>query len=115
MRQYKTRPDADHRYFIFDGYNNEFYYYATPHARDAEFRCVVDTFMDDFWDEGVEQIVCGEVTHVTVQADRTERPAKIPLDEQGRDGENEWSPGLKYVCDYKAKLLTDQTAARLED
>lgn len=94
-------PDAEHRFFIYDANNAEFYYFATVAERDAYSDTVIRHYLDDSWDETVEQVVAGEISHAVEQIDRQDRPDDSELDENYCDAMGTyWSPEWSYICDY---------------
>jgi len=94
-------PDAEHRFFIYDANNAEFYYFATAAERDQYSDVVVHHYLDDSWDETVEQVVAGEISHAVEQIDRQDRPDDSELDENGCDGAGTyWSPEWSHICNY---------------
>lgn len=96
-----TSPDAGHRFFIYDAQDGEFYYFATAAERDAYSDTVIQAYLDDSWDDSVEQVVAGEVTHAVEQINRQDRPDDSELDENDCDAEGTyWSPEWNHICNY---------------
>ena len=102
MSSYPVRhsPDTEFRFFVFDPNDSEFTYYRTPEDRDKGADQVIQSYLDDGWDEMVQQVVAGEMTHFCGQVGREDRPADSELDAEGNDKEgNHWGE-FKYRCDY---------------
>lgn len=101
MSQRLTSPDAEHRFFIYDAQDGEFYYFKTAAERDAYSDAVIQAYLDDAWDDTVEQVVAGEVTHVIEQVGRQDRPDESELDENNCDSDGVfWSPEWSHICNY---------------
>ncbi|MEE1883381.1 hypothetical protein V0R55_24765 [Pseudomonas soli] len=99
-------PAAAHRFFVFDAMNGDHYYFAAAAERDVYAAHLISTYMDDGWDESVEQVMAGELTHLAQQVNRVERPPADQLDAQGCDAEGRaWQEGWAYYCDYELKSL----------
>lgn len=98
----KHSPDPQHRFFIYCPENAEFYCFATAAERDQYSDTVVQAFLDDGWDDTVERVVAGELTHTCEQIDRHERPPEHEIDEGGNDLDgNFWEEGWSYRCNYE--------------
>lgn len=101
-----SRPDAEHRFFVFDAMNGDHYYFAAPAERDVYAAHLISTYLDDGWDESVEQVMAGELTHLAQQVDRIERPPADQLDGEGYDAEGRhWQPSWSHYCDYALQPL----------
>lgn len=102
MKGFSLYPDASHKFFLYDPQSNDWFYFDTEQNRDAAFDSVKDGFLSDFWDEEVENIVAGIITHTTKQTDRKERPPDEELDADMFDKEGiDWSMDWDYICTYK--------------
>lgn len=99
-------PDADHRFFVFDAQDGDHYYFTSAADRDVYAAYLIGNYLDDGWDESVEQVMAGELTHLVQQVDRVERPPADQLDAQGCDAEGRhWQAGWAFYCDYELKAL----------
>lgn len=99
-------PDAGHRFFIYCPENAEFFCFATAAERDQYSDTVVQAFLDDGWDETVERVVAGELSHTCVQIDRQERPPEHEIDDGGNDLDgNFWAEGWDYRCNYELQPM----------
>lgn len=99
-------PDAEHRFFIYDANNAEFYYFATAAERDQYSDTVIQAYLDDGWDETVAQVMAGELTHSAQQVDRVERPPAEEIDDEGHDEEGRyWDESWEYYCNYQLQPL----------
>lgn len=104
----KYHPDAEYRFFIYDPEGNGFMYFSSVTDRDIYQGRVLDGYLDDGWDDAVEQVVAGEVTHSAQQVNREERPPAEEIDENGCDGEGSyWDESWSYRCNYKLKPIAD--------
>ena len=66
--------------------------------RDKRFESIKDSYLEDVWDEEVENILAGEVTHTTTQINRVEKPE---LNEDGEDKDGTlWPAEWDYMCNY---------------
>lgn len=95
---YKNYPDSEYRYFLYDPQDNDFYYFKTIEERDRYFETLKDSYLDDYWDEEVERIIAGEITHVTARINYRKRPDN--LDEDGCDEEGTNWRDWEYMCNY---------------
>lgn len=115
MSRRLTSLDAEHRFFVYDAQDSEFYYFATAAERDQYSDSVIQAYLDDSWDDTVEQVVAGEVTHAVEQVGRQERPDDSALDENHCDAEGTyWSPEWSHICNY-ALLPLDAPAVSPSD
>lgn len=92
-------PSSTHRFFIYDPQGWGFAYYASAEARDAAKDGIIQSYLDDSWDEEVGQVIAGEVTHVCEKINVEPRPDE--LDENGCDADGtHWPEEWAYKCDY---------------
>lgn len=56
-------PSQEYRFFIYDPAGWGFKYYRSAADRDACSDAIIQAYLDDGWDEEVENVVAGEVTH----------------------------------------------------
>ncbi|MNE18625.1 hypothetical protein D3C80_1116710 [compost metagenome] len=72
---------------------------------------MIDAFLDDFWDENVERVVAGELTHTCAAYGRQERPPEHEIDEGGSDLDGmDWPEGVEYRCNYALEALAEPVA-----
>lgn len=93
-------PSATHRFFIYDPQGNGFCYFATAEARDAAKNNVIQAYLDDDWDEDVEQVVAGELTHTCKKVGIEHRPGAALIDDTGHDAEGTYWGDWAYRCNY---------------
>lgn len=75
LPKHADTPDAEHRFFVYCPENCKFFYFKTTAERDLYAdKGVIEDFLDDGWHDGVERVVCGEVTHTCVKVSLTESP-----------------------------------------
>lgn len=111
---FKYHPDAEYRFFIYDPEGNGFIYFRSPEERNAHQDMVIQDYLDDGWDESVEQVVAGELTHTVGQVDRTERPPEDQIDEEGCDVEGNYWGEFSYRCGYALLPLASEEAVKAE-
>lgn len=97
---HELEPSAEHRFFIYDPHGNGFLYFATAEARDQARNWVIQSYLDDGWDDTVEQVVAGEVTQACQQVGREERPDDSELDENDCAGDGTYWGDFTYRCNY---------------
>lgn len=97
---YELAPSASHRFFLYDPLGNGFLYYPSVEARDAAHQGIIQSYLDDAWNEEVEQIVAGEVTHTCEQVGREERPDASELNAEDCDRAGKYWGDWQYTCDY---------------
>jgi len=96
----KYQPDSEYRFFFFDSEGNGFEYFKTIELRDECANQAIQEYLDDCWDEQVENIFVGEVTGEATKVDVEMRPES--LDEDGCDEEGVyWEQEWDYKCNYK--------------
>lgn len=99
MRERWT-PSKDRPYFVHDPQGDGFSYFETEQERDDFAHDCIQAYLDDGWDEEVEHVVAGKLTHRATQTDVIMRPDI--LDEDGCDEEgNDWNNDFSHICDYK--------------
>lgn len=87
------------RFFIYDPEGWGFKYYRTPEDRDAARGTIIQAYLDDGWDEGVEGVVAGEVTHICHKTEVEKRPDQVDEDGLDADG-NYWAEEWDEKCNY---------------
>jgi hypothetical protein len=104
-------PSSTHRFFIYDPEGWGFRYFDSPESRDAAKDSIIQSYLDESWDESVSQIVAGEVTHTCEAIGVQHRPEE--LDGEGCDGEGTYWGDHDTRCDYDLLALsaTEQSAA----
>jgi hypothetical protein len=99
---FELHPDDEYRYFLYDPGNDGLMFFKTSQERDEWYESVKDGYLNDSWDEEVMNVCAGEVTHISTECDRVERPADEELDENGIDKNgNHWNEDWSYICNYK--------------
>jgi len=102
-------PSAEYRFFIYDALDGEFSYYRSAEDRDAAKRGVIESYLDDGWNDEVEQVLAGEITHTCQKIDVQERPPENEIGEDGHDLDGMyWEPEWSYRCDYDLLPLTPE-------
>lgn len=97
-------PDEEYQYFLFERDNGMMFFKSIQDRQDM-FDSLKDCYLDDVWDEEVENIVAGEVTHATTPTDLKKKPDN--LNEDGEDEEGFcWPSQWDYMCDYALTALS---------
>jgi hypothetical protein len=97
-------PSAEFRHFIYDPQEGDFTYFRTAEDRDAAADGIIQSYLDDGWDDEVENVIAGEVTHACVRKDVRKRPPEHEIDEDGIDGEGiYWADEWDCMCNYELK------------
>lgn len=102
-RPYKYHPSVGFPYFIYDPSGDGFMYFSTESERDSYAESVISEYLDEGWNEEVECVVAGKVTHSTQMVDKEERPDN--LDEDTCDTEGNYWGEFDYKCGYKLLKL----------
>lgn len=92
-------PTPTHRFFIYDPSGWGFRYFDSAESRDAGKDAIIQAYLDDGWDEDVEQVIAGEVTHVAAKVNVKPRPEVVDEDGLGEDGDY-WAEEWDCKCDY---------------
>lgn len=100
------KPEAP--YFVLDPEGDGITYFETIEERDAFAQDRIDQARDgDGWQEEVEYIIAGVVTHAATQTERQDRPDDV--DENGEDSNGDfWDPYEQFRCNYKLLPLDPQ-------
>jgi|SRR5690554_107284 len=101
--------NKDYKFFVYDEANDVFYFFRTEDERDKVAEYLIRGHLDDGWYEGVEQIICGEITHTCEKVNVVHRPPEDEIDDDGCDSEgNYWAEEWEYKCDYQMIKLEDK-------
>lgn len=103
-------PTPEFRFFIYDPQGYDFIYFRSPEDRATAIPTIIASYRaDDGWDDEVENVVAGEITHTCEKTDLQLRPDQV--DEDGLDEEgNYWAESWAYRCDYDLFELLPQQA-----
>lgn len=103
---WQNYPDEEYKYFLYER-DNGMMFFKSIEDRNKWFESIKDSYLDDCWDEDVVNILAGEVTHITSEVNRIERPEN--LDENGYDSEGRyWHPEWMWMCNYELKPLVSE-------
>lgn len=106
MNDWKTKPDVEYRFFVYE--DGDFYYFKDTEQRDSFANDRIQLYLDDGWNEDVEQIVCGELTHTCSKVRVKNRPPEEEIDENGEDLEGDyWEEYWDQKCDYEMVNIED--------
>lgn len=98
-KQYK--PSKKFPWFCFDGDQNE-YFSTEQEALDASVSAI-SYYLEDGWDEQVNSVTVGKVTHAAEKLNVISRPK---TDANGFDKDDEhWPEFCNYKCDYECTPL----------
>ena len=98
----KNTLTKDTPWFCFDGDNYE--YFATEEEAVTASETAIQYYLDESWDECVENVLVGKITRKSTQTNVVQRPDEI--DEEDCDGQGEyWPSNCEYKCDYEALPL----------
>jgi len=96
----------DRPYFIHDPEGDGFTYYATEEERDEAAKDIIQEYLDDGWNEEVESVTAGKITHQATQVNVVKRPHDDELDEDGFDKDGQyWDSEYDYTCGYELRPL----------
>ncbi len=103
------KPSAEFRYFIYDPSGDGFTYYRSAADRDADSTNIIAQYCDDGWDEDVENIVAGEISHTCEKTNVRARPPEDEIDGEGYDQDGDyWAEEWDYKCGYELLPLAAQ-------
>lgn len=74
-KNYRYHPNLEYRYFVHDPQGDTLYF-KSAEERNSAAEEMVATYLQDGWEEGVDQIVAGEITHHVVAKDVQIKPAR---------------------------------------
>lgn len=96
-------PDNNHRFFVYDPDDHTHSYFSNTEDRDLYAEEIISSFYDNEWFDGVESVICGEITHTTEKTTSIPRPTKGKINLKtwkDKDG-NDWSDNLVVeICSY---------------
>ena len=91
------------KYFLYDPENG----FETFETKDEQWKAaeeVIEGYLDDEWDEEVEDIVCGIITRKSTKCEIMKKP-KI-IDSNGYDEAGwHWPKGMKYRYNYEMRNI----------
>jgi len=97
--KFSWKPTSEFRFFIYDPCGDGFIFYKSAEDRDYVASEVISMYLDDGWNEDVEQIVAGEISHTCEQTNREERPDDV--DEEGYDEDGGYWGDFDHKCNYE--------------
>lgn len=99
MSRTKDNPDSEYKYFIFDPLGDGFIYYKSEKDRDKDAQDTIDSYLDETWYEEVERVCVGEVTGISTQYSREDRPKDLDNEGYAKNGDY-WPDNIDYKCSY---------------
>ena len=101
-------PHSDYRYWLYDHRDGGMAYYRTREDRDAAGKKAVASYLlYDEWDEEVDSVAAGEVTHIAQCLDLALRPQE--LDDDGCDDEGTYWGDAESMGSYTFEPLAPST------
>lgn len=97
----------DH-FFLYSQGNLETF--SSVKERDEAAELAIESHLDDCWDEEVNNLVAGVITHKVKQVNRQERPENVDEDGISEDGDY-WQPEWEYKCNYQLRPIDEVEAA----
>lgn len=107
----RHRPSEQFPWFASDPSDGETYYFATEQGAIAQAKEFIDRHMEDGWDDEVDQIIVGKITHHTVKTNVTHRPKRedFSSDEDFQDACGEYpNMDFNYCCNYEPLPLSEK-------
>ena len=106
----KFSPSETYKFFLYDPLGEGLSFYESSEDRDAAAKEIIpEGYIDPdigTWDDDVEGIFAGEVTHLIQQTNLINRPADDQLDEFNYDDSGEhWPQEWEYKCNYELKPI----------
>jgi len=105
---YKQRPSAEYRFFVYDPEGDSIVFFRDEVERDAYMKESIRKYLaeEEGWSEKVEEVCAGQVTHAARKTNVVKRPPEDEIDEDGIDGEGKyWDPDWSEMCDYEMAKL----------
>lgn len=103
----KRRPDSEYRYFVYDPFEGLMFYYKSKEEQlEAAREIIEDCKKDDWndWMEEIEELLMGEITHITVEKVLEHRPERenYTSEQAFNDAMEEWPYGdeVDSVSDF---------------
>jgi hypothetical protein len=91
-------------YFVYEPDGEGFVYFGTEKERDEYAQYCIDQYLQDGWDDGVDGVVAGVMTHDVIKTNERKRPEKLDDNNCDEDGTcwHDWD----YVCNYEMRDLS---------
>ncbi|EGR2744203.1 hypothetical protein MYC06_004732 [Vibrio parahaemolyticus] len=107
-------PTVETPWFCFDG--DDYEYFSTEEEAIEASKSAIQFYLDETWDECVENVQVGKVTGIARKINIEQRPDDEELDEEGCDGQGGyWPDEIAYKCDYKVLSLgIDESSESVE-
>lgn len=98
------------RYFVYDP-NDGFAFFDTEEEAKSYADKAIANYLEEEWDEEVEEVVMGTITHAVQQIDKITRE-EAEIDEDGVDKEGYyWDEHIDYRCNYSMLPIDTDDAA----
>lgn len=104
----KEKPSSEYRYFIYDSENGGMTYWRSKEDRDEAAKEYIASYLDEGeWDEDVECISTGEVTHFPQLLDKRNRPPESEFDAETCDSDGEFWGDYELNGSYTMKPVCE--------
>jgi hypothetical protein len=100
MSKSQNYPTFEKPWFCYNG--EEFQYFATEVEAKEQAVSEIRYFLDETWDEQVEQVIVGKTTLIAQKVNVVARPDDSELDEFLCDSNGHWwDENITHCCDYQ--------------
>ena len=99
-------PHPLRRFWLYDPVGHGMMYFENQEDRDAAADRVIKTYLDDGWDESVEDVAAGELTHRAKWCGQ-DRPPDDQLDDELRDSEGIYWGDFRRIGVYTLAPLDE--------
>lgn len=98
----RIRPNCEYKFFVYDPYGHGMVFFETEDDAIKASRVFIEDYLDvGEWLEGVDRIIIGNVTHMSVRTNVIKRPSDSDIDEAGFDTEeNYWGDDYEEKCNF---------------
>jgi len=103
----KRSPDAQHTFWFYSPEADGMTFWKTEQERDDYAKREIESYLDeDSWNEDVEWVCAGVVTHCAKAVDIIRRAGE--LDSEGHDENNEhWEKKDEIKCNYALRPIQE--------
>ncbi len=108
MSKKQLTPTQDKPWYCFDGDESE--YFETEQQALQAAKVAIAYYLDEHWDEQVNTVQVGKVTHIAMQTNVQQRPDELELNEEMVDGSGMYWGDYSYRCDYEPIALSSLNA-----
>lgn len=102
----KYTPDKEYPYFYYDVEGDGFAYFKSEELRDKLANEAIQNYLDDGWDEQVENVIVGTLTGKAAMVDVVVPIGEIDEDEGTDEAGEYWDGDFEYRCNYEIKPIS---------